>query len=111
MSSLFYRIRLSEGPLDGRPPRSTGPLETLEKETGPRLGRTAHSPSAAALSEVAVVLPVPVIRVRRRKPLGANKLQFDHRDQRFMPVGRSGFAAGWGERPPWGVGLEQLKAG
>jgi hypothetical protein len=42
------------------------------------------------------VTPVTIIRVRRRKPLIANGLQYNHSVQRFMPIGRSGFAAGWG---------------
>jgi hypothetical protein len=38
------------------------------------------------LSEVTIVTPVPVIRVRRRKPLIANGLQYDCRIRRFMPI-------------------------
>ena len=38
------------------------------------------------VSKVTVVTPVPIIQVRRRKPLNANGLQFNHRSQRFMPV-------------------------
>jgi hypothetical protein len=38
------------------------------------------------VSKVTVVTPVPIIQVRRRKPLSTNGLQFDHRSQRFIPV-------------------------
>jgi hypothetical protein len=32
------------------------------------------------------VTPVAFIQERRRKPLSANELQYNHRTQRFMPV-------------------------
>jgi hypothetical protein len=38
------------------------------------------------LSEVTIVTPVPVIRVRRRKPLIANGLQYNYRIRRFLPI-------------------------
>jgi hypothetical protein len=86
------RCRAPPGRTSASPARNR---RKLRAEAGPqrrypeRRERQNGQPRArqrGRVSEVTVVMSVPVIRVRRRKPLSTNRLQLNYRTQRFMPV-------------------------